>query len=156
MLKAGAIDRTGNGPNGYLAEIGPRVPLQWGMHEAQQRDRRGWFLRKAAFSRPVNRLLGRDGWRPRPGTSEASASCFGCQITPVYWPGGGFAGFSTLQTSIRRPKTVDWPPVGGQTADKFPVPADGALFHAAMVSAAAGSATGTIIITASAGASRPG
>jgi outer membrane protein TolC len=123
-LKAGAIDRTGNGPNGYLAEIGLRVPLQWGMHEAQQRDRRGWFLRKAAFSRPVNRLLGRDGWRPRPGTSEASASCFGCQITPVYWPGGGFAGFSTLQTSIRRPKTVDWPPVGGQTADKFPVPAE--------------------------------
>ena len=63
-------------------------------------------------------------WRPRPSTSEASASCFGCQITPVYWPGGGLAGFSTLQTSIRRPKTVDWPPVGGQTADKFPVPAE--------------------------------
>jgi hypothetical protein len=58
---------------------------------------------------PVNRLLGRDGCRPRPGTSEASASCFGCQITPVYWPGGGLPGFSTLQTSIRRPKTVDWP-----------------------------------------------
>jgi outer membrane protein TolC len=38
MLKAGAIDRTGNGPNGYLAEIGPRVPLQWGLHEAQQRE----------------------------------------------------------------------------------------------------------------------
>jgi cobalt-zinc-cadmium efflux system outer membrane protein len=37
-LKAGAIDRTGNGPNGYLAEIGLRVPLQWGMHEAQQRE----------------------------------------------------------------------------------------------------------------------
>jgi hypothetical protein len=81
-------------------------------------------------SRPVNRLLGRDGWRPRPGTSEASESCFGCQITSVYWPGGGFAGFSTLQTSIRRPKTVDCPPVGAQTAAKFPVPADGALFHA--------------------------
>src|ERR1700752_3894697 len=63
----------------------------------------------------------------------------------------GLPGFSTLQTSIRRPKTVDWPPVGGQTGDKY-----GALFHAAMVSAAAGSATGTIIITASAGASRPG
>jgi outer membrane protein TolC len=38
MLKAGAIDRTGNGPNGYLAEIGLRVPLQWGLHEAQQRE----------------------------------------------------------------------------------------------------------------------
>ena len=24
MLKAGAIDRTGNGPNGYMAEIGLR------------------------------------------------------------------------------------------------------------------------------------
>src|SRR6202048_3660905 len=38
MLKAGAIDRTGNGPNGYLAEIGLRVPLQWALHEAQQRE----------------------------------------------------------------------------------------------------------------------
>jgi cobalt-zinc-cadmium efflux system outer membrane protein len=38
MLKAGAIDRTGNGPNGYLAEIGLRVPLQWGLHGAQQRE----------------------------------------------------------------------------------------------------------------------
>jgi outer membrane protein, heavy metal efflux system len=38
MLKAAAIDRTGNGPNGYLAEIGLRVPLQWGLHEAQQRE----------------------------------------------------------------------------------------------------------------------
>jgi outer membrane protein, heavy metal efflux system len=37
-LKAGAIDRTGNGPNGYVAEIGLRVPLQWGLHEAQQRE----------------------------------------------------------------------------------------------------------------------
>jgi outer membrane protein, heavy metal efflux system len=38
MLKAGAIDRTGNGPNGYMAEIGFRVPLQWGLHQAQQRE----------------------------------------------------------------------------------------------------------------------
>jgi outer membrane protein TolC len=38
MLKAGAIDRTGNGPNGYLAEIGLRVPLQWGLHDAQQHE----------------------------------------------------------------------------------------------------------------------
>jgi cobalt-zinc-cadmium efflux system outer membrane protein len=37
-LKAGAIERTGNGPNGYLAEISLRVPLQWGLHEAQQRE----------------------------------------------------------------------------------------------------------------------
>jgi outer membrane protein, heavy metal efflux system len=37
-LKAGAIDRNGNGPNGYMAEIGFRVPLQWGLHEAQQRE----------------------------------------------------------------------------------------------------------------------
>jgi len=38
LRKAGAIERTGNGPNGYLAEIGLRVPLQWGLHEAQQRE----------------------------------------------------------------------------------------------------------------------
>src|SRR5215468_8717563 len=37
-LKAGAIGRNGNGPNGYMAEIGFRVPLQWDLHEAQQRE----------------------------------------------------------------------------------------------------------------------
>jgi outer membrane protein TolC len=37
-LKAGAIDRNRNGPNGYMAEIGFRVPLQWALHEAQQRE----------------------------------------------------------------------------------------------------------------------
>src|SRR5438067_7614356 len=37
-LKAGAIDRNGNGPNGYMAEIGFRVPFQWGLHEARQRE----------------------------------------------------------------------------------------------------------------------
>jgi outer membrane protein TolC len=37
-LKAGAIDRNHNGPNGYMAEIGFRVPLQWALHEAQQRE----------------------------------------------------------------------------------------------------------------------
>lgn len=37
-LSAGAIDRTGNGPNGYIASIGLQVPLQWGLHEAQTRE----------------------------------------------------------------------------------------------------------------------
>jgi outer membrane protein TolC len=37
-LKAGAIGRNGNGPNGYIAELGFRVPLQWELHEAQQRE----------------------------------------------------------------------------------------------------------------------
>jgi len=36
-LSAGAIDRTGNGPNGYVASIGVKVPLQWGLHDAQVR-----------------------------------------------------------------------------------------------------------------------
>jgi cobalt-zinc-cadmium efflux system outer membrane protein len=35
---AGAIDRTGNGPNGYMAWVGLRVPLQWGLHDAQERE----------------------------------------------------------------------------------------------------------------------
>lgn len=35
---AGAIDRTGNGPNGYMAWVGVRVPLQWGLHDAQERE----------------------------------------------------------------------------------------------------------------------
>jgi outer membrane protein TolC len=34
-IGAGAIDRTGNGPNGYMAWVGLRVPLQWGLHEAE-------------------------------------------------------------------------------------------------------------------------
>jgi len=37
-LGAAAIDRTGNGPPGYMASIGLKVPLQWGLHEAQQRE----------------------------------------------------------------------------------------------------------------------
>ncbi len=35
---AGAIDRTGNGPNGYMAWVGLKVPLQWGLHDAQNRE----------------------------------------------------------------------------------------------------------------------
>jgi cobalt-zinc-cadmium efflux system outer membrane protein len=39
-VSAGAIDRTGNGPNGYTAMIGLKVPLQFGMHEAQGHEAR--------------------------------------------------------------------------------------------------------------------
>lgn len=35
---AAAIDRTGNGPNGYMAWVGVKVPLQWGAREAQVRE----------------------------------------------------------------------------------------------------------------------
>jgi hypothetical protein len=72
---------------------------------------------------PVNRLLGRDGCRPRPGTSEASASCFGCQITPVYWPGGGFTWVFNPPNQYSPAENRRLAPVGGQTGDKF-----GALF----------------------------
>src|SRR6266851_5530968 len=37
-LSAAAIDRTGNGSPGYMAGIGLKLPLQWGLHEAQQRE----------------------------------------------------------------------------------------------------------------------
>ena len=37
-LNAAAIDRTGNGPPGYMAGVALKVPLQWGLHEAQQRE----------------------------------------------------------------------------------------------------------------------
>jgi outer membrane protein TolC len=37
-ISAGAIDRTGNGPNGYTAMIGLKVPLQFGLHQAQERE----------------------------------------------------------------------------------------------------------------------
>jgi outer membrane protein TolC len=39
-VSAGAIDRTGNGPNGYTAMIGLKVPLQFGLHRAQEREAR--------------------------------------------------------------------------------------------------------------------
>jgi len=39
-VSAGAIDRTGNGPNGYTAMIGLKVPLQFGLHHAQEREAR--------------------------------------------------------------------------------------------------------------------
>lgn len=37
-LSAGAIDRGSNGPTGFTASIGFKVPLQWGLHEAQTRE----------------------------------------------------------------------------------------------------------------------
>jgi cobalt-zinc-cadmium efflux system outer membrane protein len=37
-VSAGAIDRGSNGPPGYMATIGVKVPLQWGLHDAQQRE----------------------------------------------------------------------------------------------------------------------
>jgi cobalt-zinc-cadmium efflux system outer membrane protein len=37
-VSAGAIDRTGNGPNGYTAGIGFRIPLQSGLHSAQEHE----------------------------------------------------------------------------------------------------------------------
>jgi cobalt-zinc-cadmium efflux system outer membrane protein len=35
-LSVGAIDRNGYGPNGYMGSIAVRVPLQWGLHNAQE------------------------------------------------------------------------------------------------------------------------
>jgi len=37
-LSVGAIDRRGNGPNGYAASISAKLPLQWGLHEGKVRD----------------------------------------------------------------------------------------------------------------------
>src|ERR1019366_8774553 len=35
-LSIGAIDRNGYGPNGYMGSVSLRVPLQWGLHNAQE------------------------------------------------------------------------------------------------------------------------
>ena len=35
-LTVGAIDRNGYGPNGYMGSVALRVPLQWGLHNAQE------------------------------------------------------------------------------------------------------------------------
>ena len=37
-IGAAALDRTGNGPNGYQAWINAKIPLQWDMHRAQTRE----------------------------------------------------------------------------------------------------------------------
>ena len=37
-LSAAAIDRGSNGPAGYMAGVALKIPLQWGLHEAQQRE----------------------------------------------------------------------------------------------------------------------
>jgi outer membrane protein TolC len=37
-IGAAAIDRTGNGPNGYQAWVSAKIPLQWGLHQAQTRE----------------------------------------------------------------------------------------------------------------------
>jgi outer membrane protein TolC len=60
-LSAGAIDRGGNGPNGYVASIGIRVPLQWGLHEAEERkataDRDATRARREATGQDVARSI---------------------------------------------------------------------------------------------------
>lgn len=35
---AGYVDRTINAPTGYMVSVGVKVPLQWGLHEAQTRE----------------------------------------------------------------------------------------------------------------------
>jgi cobalt-zinc-cadmium efflux system outer membrane protein len=35
-LSVGAIDRNGYGSNGYMGSVSVRVPLQWGLHNAQE------------------------------------------------------------------------------------------------------------------------
>jgi len=45
VISAGAIDRSGNGPNGFMAGIGFKIPLQWDVHSAGQREAR---LKEAA------------------------------------------------------------------------------------------------------------
>jgi outer membrane protein TolC len=82
-LKAGAIDRTGNGRNGYLAEIGLRVPLQWGLHEPSSvkqpprsaRRRRGGKRSSSRSKATSANLLPISAAAARRPISSARSSC---------------------------------------------------------------------------------
>jgi cobalt-zinc-cadmium efflux system outer membrane protein len=51
-LSVGAIDRNGYGPNGYMGSVSLRVPLQWGLHNAQE-DQAKAEMRSAEAMRDV-------------------------------------------------------------------------------------------------------
>ena len=60
-LSVGAIDRNGYGPNGYVGSVALRVPLQWGLHNAQERqaqvEMRAAEIRRDAAAQDVARAL---------------------------------------------------------------------------------------------------
>ena len=97
-LKAGAIGRNGNGPTGYMAEIGFGVPLQWELHEAQQREaaaqlgatqarRRalelqiqselGEYIADLAASRRTGELIGSQRWPQSQALLRAGVAGYG-------------------------------------------------------------------------------
>ena len=73
-LSVGAIDRNGHGPNGYMGSIALRVPLQWGLHNAQenqaQAELRAAEIRLDAAARDLARAL-----------AEAAATLAGARET---------------------------------------------------------------------------
>ena len=60
-LSVGAIDRNGYGPNGYMGSVSLRVPLQWGLHNAQEDQAKAEMhaaeARRKAVSQDVARAL---------------------------------------------------------------------------------------------------
>jgi outer membrane protein TolC len=73
-VSAGAIDRTGNGPNGYMAAIGLKVPLQFGMHEAQGQEARAKLGAARARQRALDQQIEGD-------LAEAAASLSSSRTT---------------------------------------------------------------------------
>lgn len=73
-LSVGAIDRNGYGPNGYMGSVALRVPLQWGMRNAQesqsQAELRAAEIRRDAATQDVARAL-----------AEATAALTGARET---------------------------------------------------------------------------
>ena len=73
-LSVGAIDRNGHGPNGYMGSVALRVPLQWGLHNAQenqaQAELRATEARRDAASQDLVRAL-----------AEATATLAGARET---------------------------------------------------------------------------
>ncbi len=73
-LSVGAIDRNGHGPNGYMGSVALRVPLRWGLHNAQegqaQAELRAAEARRDAAAQDLARAL-----------AEAAAALAGARET---------------------------------------------------------------------------
>lgn len=83
-VSAGAIDRTGNGPNGYTAMIGLKVPLQFGLHEAQGHEARAKLGAAHARRQALDRQIEGDLAEAAAGlsSSRATADLLKTQLLP--------------------------------------------------------------------------
>ncbi|HWK46909.1 MAG TPA: TolC family protein [Stellaceae bacterium] len=83
-ISASAIDRTGNGPNGYMAAIGLKVPLQFGLHSAQEHEATAKFGAARARRQVLEQQIEGDLAEAVASlsSSHATADLIGTQLLP--------------------------------------------------------------------------